>query len=136
MVAAFTENFDQITRKDKRSPALKGTTAAGVGLANLGGAGFECLVWPARAQTAPRKKTQATASVTEFGVRFRLEVARSIVPLDAVSSDAPLHAVRSLRLSVTNIAGAHQTAHKKTIGKVLALPGILAGADVFGTIFP
>src|SRR5579872_806579 len=98
MVAAFTENFDQITRKDKRSPALKGTTAAGAGLANLGAVGFECLVWPAKAQTAPRKKTQVIASITDFAVRFRLEVARSIVPLDAVSLDAPLHTLRRLRL--------------------------------------
>lgn len=93
MVAAFTENFDQITRKDKRSPALKGTTAAGAGLADLGGAGLECLVWPAQAQTAPRKKTYVIASITDSGIRLRLEVARSIVSLDA-----PLHTLRSLRL--------------------------------------
>jgi len=136
MMAAFTENFDQITRKDKRSPALKGTAAAGAGLANLDGAGFECLVWPAKAQTAPRKKTQVTASITNFGIRFRLEVARSIVPLDAVPLDAPLHARRGLRRRSHKYREAHQTAHKKTIGKVLGLPGILAREDVFGTIFP
>src|SRR5580704_16405796 len=100
MVAAFTENFDQITRKDKRSPALKGTAAAGAGLADLGGVGFECLVWPAQAQTAPRKKTHVIASITNFGIRFLLEVARSIVSLDA-----PLHTLRSLRVKLHKYRG-------------------------------
>jgi hypothetical protein len=31
IVAAFTENFDQITRKDRRSPGLKGTAASRAG---------------------------------------------------------------------------------------------------------
>src|SRR5487761_1033283 len=83
MVAAFTENFDQITRKERRSPALKGTMAAGAaGLAAFMGVRFEAgRGCAAKAQRAPIRKTQAIASISGFAIGFRLEAARPVVLL-------------------------------------------------------
>src|SRR4029077_1225554 len=64
MVAAFTENFDQITRNERCSPALKGTAAGAGDLLVFGDAGrFERLDRAAKHRHAQRRTTRAPATI-------------------------------------------------------------------------
>src|ERR1700681_2379311 len=72
MVAAFTENFDQMTRKERCSPVSNGTTTLGSAFlsAGLGAGRAGRLVWPGEAKHAPRKRTKRIAESAAVTIDF------------------------------------------------------------------
>ena len=121
MVAALTENFDQITRNERRSPVSKGTIALRCGclVAGLGAGRAGRRVWPAEAKSAPRKSTQVIAHSADVTVDFRCARRQAIVALRTITLPAvPGAAGKASRRFIESM-------HMKTIGKMVQVPRIL-----------